>query len=1008
MNKVMYKTRFVFGAIAVCSVMITRCSEPNVESSVSSLAHLQRRYFLAKTDSTAKGQVIMALEEYYLRFAVPDSLRQKVEYRVTQQLNSTKIADVAISSDTNIYRQEAQLQNILQNVLVACARAEREAFQKMLDAAQQLAQIVAAGTASQYWVLFCQRLALLTPSQARNALMARISEKYAYDEMKVKNYAEAEGLAALALQQRLPDDERLRLDSIQRLQTILHEHYSRHELSIGLAEAFLPLAKTIKYHLRASGLLYMQAESFFEQKDHQATIACLDTVIANAERFSQLANMSWFRQPCLLRKIDIYTELGEFTKAWRTCDEVDWRVLDNEQFIWLHIAKSNLFLETGHYAEAEAEINIAKAHAEKTNDVANRVKCLINLGVLYGRLSEPARALFYYRQAEALLNTTRPNPVVRLLILANSADILSARNDTLQFEQAINAAKTLLRQVENPYREALLLTSIGNRYRNAKKVSTALQYFTEADSVADQNSFWSYALKCKIERVDCLIKLSHFWAAENLLASIKLQAEAIDDVEILIEAYDLLGQLYFREGQVELAAETLQRLLCQVDTMSVRMARPALLMAYRQKIYDGLKRAVFYDLAMKNYASAFDKLAQAKDCVLRRLLKKPGDKRRTAQQNLHRADSLAAQLPAQALLLDYLIMPDSLYVFMLAANKPLTLLRKKIDYAALQQMAQAYRDSIRQTSQRFKAYKTAQIQAHYDGTIVLAQQLYRELLGWAELEQRLRQSQQLYIVPDEFLHEISFETLIGSDCKTPIFLANEIAVSILPSIGLLTTAPSTNGTAQLRKCSPKILLSVDRQFPDAERFVTQTKLLYPNTEELTLHYGQVTKATVLAALQNNYSIYIFVGHGLANAEFPEQGYISLCVKLFEGGTQSVDLTVADLRTINWLDADMVMLIGCETAGITLYRGTGISGLQREFLRLGAKTVLGNLWKADATYAIPQAWDFLSYWSATGNAAPALQESQKKTIQTLQKKTGYYRGPHPYFWGSPVLLTTTIH
>ena len=102
---------------------------------------------------------------------------------------------------------------------------------------------------------------------------------------------------------------------------------------------------------------------------------------------------------------------------------------------------------------------------------------------------------------------------------------------------------------------------------------------------------------------------------------------------------------------------------------------------------------------------------------------------------------------------------------------------------------------------------------------------------------------------------------------------------------------------------------------------------------------------------------------------------------------------------------MVMLVGCETAGGKLYRGTGISGLQQEFLSLGVKNVLGNLWEVNAPHAIAQARDFLTTWAMTGNPSRALRESQLKAVQGLQGHR-YYQQPHPYFWGSAVLLTAT--
>jgi CHAT domain-containing protein len=185
--------------------------------------------------------------------------------------------------------------------------------------------------------------------------------------------------------------------------------------------------------------------------------------------------------------------------------------------------------------------------------------------------------------------------------------------------------------------------------------------------------------------------------------------------------------------------------------------------------------------------------------------------------------------------------------------------------------------------------------------------------------------------------------------------------------------------------------------------------LFPLAEELTIPDGVITKDKVLVQLQKGYQIYIFVGHGQANSQYPDQGYIELAIKTSKTpAAKTIRLTMADLKTINWLGAEMVMLVGCETAGGKLYRGAGISGLQQEFLALGAKNVLGNLWEVDATFAIPQAQDFLATWAATWDSPRALQTSQRQTMQALRESRYYQQLPHPYFWGSAVLLTAASH
>ena len=108
--------------------------------------------------------------------------------------------------------------------------------------------------------------------------------------------------------------------------------------------------------------------------------------------------------------------------------------------------------------------------------------------------------------------------------------------------------------------------------------------------------------------------------------------------------------------------------------------------------------------------------------------------------------------------------------------------------------------------------------------------------------------------------------------------------------------------------------------------------------------------------------------------------------------------MADLQKSDWSAAELVWLIGCETAEGKLYQGSGISGLQQSLLALGARSVLASLWKIDAAQAVPQVQWFLNTWSETLDPAAAFSALQRHSIQAL-RQDNYYRRPHPYLWGS---------
>ncbi len=972
----------------------------------TTLAELQKQYLLAETEAE-KAKVVEWVEKFYLKLSIPDSIRQRLDQEVARQIDAAKITVEEVAPDTNVYRLESRLQDLLRQAAIARARNENEIFQTIIKQAQYLAQKVDAETHNDYWKPFVEHVSIFTREEARTWLKARKAERLYVDHSSLGRQKDAEFYAALGLQlvQRI-DDQRLYLDIIQRLQRILSEYYSMYELSIALAQKSLPQAEQIKYYSRVNGLLYVQAEAFSGMGQNQAARALYDQVSSNAEKFNQIDDMSWYKRNILLRMGDIYRDLGEFEKAWQVCREAERLISNESEIIDLQILKFNLFLAMGRYGEAKEELKKAMELADSRRDNENLIRCFINFGALHGRLTEYDLAMAYYQRAQALFTAFSPNLPQRLLVFANIAEILAVQQDSSQLQQMIDEAKGFLRLAYNPYLEALILSDIGVWYQLARKYRASIEYYQKADSIADQNGFLRFALEKRIDRIDCLIALSRFSEAKALLTEAETLARGLNHLIGLINVLERSAQIQYREGNMAQAIEISNRLCHELDVISSRLNDSELLIAYRQKIYDALKNAVLYEIALHHNEAAFIKLDAAKAYALKnRLLNRQAAGEATNGKPRH-SDFVRSRLRAGQLVLDYMITPDTLYVFVLDQSG-LQLRRKKIDSRVLQQTTRAYRDSINRSLRLFQKHDVNFAKAHYTGALALAEKLYEELLGWPEIAARLPQTDLLYIIPDEFLYEVPFSTLIANRSDTQTFLVNHTAVLASPSASLLPVEKRAAAVSNQPKTF-KALISADKRFPGAEKFVKKVKELFPLAEELIVQDGNAAKDHALAQLQKGYQVYIFVGHGQANSQFPDQGYIELAIKISKAAaTKTIRLTMADLKAINWLGAEMVMLVGCETAGGKLYRGAGISGLQQEFLALGAKNVLGNLWEVDATYAIPQAQDFLATWAATCDLPRALQTSQRQTLQRLQESR-YYQLPHPYFWGSAILLIATHH
>jgi CHAT domain-containing protein len=912
-----------------------------------------------------------------------------------------------VAPDTNVYRLESRLQDLLRQAAIARARDENQTFQTLIHQARKLAKIVDAGMENNYWTPFVEQVNVFTREQAQAWLKARRAEGLYHEFSKQGKFPEAEFYVSLGLKFiRQIDDQRLYLDVIQRLQRVLCDYHAMPELSIALTQKPLLQAEKIKYHLRANGLLYYQAEALFKMGENQAALKLFDAVSSNAEKLGEINVRQWFKKYSLLRKGDLYRELGEFDEAWHVCREAEKLISNKADTVNLRLLEFNLFLATGYYESAEEVLKNTIKLAEKLEDKQDLIMCYNNFGGLYARLTDYDLALAYYRRAQALFTALSPNLSTRLMVLANIADILAVKQDSAQLQQMIDDAKEFLRLAYNPYLEALLLSTVGLWHQLAEDYYSAIECYNKADSISLQNGYLRFALEKRIDRADCLIALARFEEAKTLLAETEILARRLNNLNGLINVLDRTAQIQYREGNIDQAIETSNRLLYELDAMSSRFNNPARLIAYRQKIYDAHKNAVLYEIALQNNESAFVKLDAAKAYALKnRLLNHIANGEATNGKS-HQSDFARARLRPGELLLDYMVKPDTLYVFVLDQNG-LRLRRKKIDSRVLHQTIRAYRDSINRSPRLFQTHDVNFAKAHYTGTLALAEKLYQELFAWPEITARLPQTDLLYIIPDEFLYDVPFSTLIANCSDTQTFLVNHTAVLASPSASLLPVEKRAAAVSNQSKTF-RALISADKRFPGAEKLVTKIKELFPLAEELIVQDGNAAKDQAMAQLQKGYQVYIFIGHGQANSQFPEQGYIELAIKTSKAAaTKTIRLTMADLKTINWLGAELVMLLGCETAGGKLYRGAGISGLQQEFLALGAKNVLGNLWEVDATFTIPQAQDFLATWAATWDLPRALQTSQRQTMQTLQESR-YYQLPHPYFWGSAILLTATHH
>jgi len=991
----------VIAAVAVATLLWLRRE--------TSLVDLQKEYLFAESDEE-REKVIDRLEDYYLNLSVPDSIRQQVDDEVASLLETTEIDPAAYTQDkwdTNVYKLENRLRGLIKTAMIARARDDEALFRKLMHVATEMAANVDKGTGADYWVAFVDEKSEVTNEGAIAWLKAERAARLCYEDYFSERWRQAELYGSIGLKHIAETkNSRLKLDILQRLQFMLYGYRGLYELSVGLAGESLKKANEVNYILRSQAIAHYQADALFENGRIVEALDNFQKLKNSAESHSQVPSMKWYFNKSLFRIANCYWRTGQLHEALALLKKIEGYKLDSSDKIWLHSSRGLINRRLGNYVMAELEYRIALAIADSINDGSNQIRILNNFGFMYSELTEYNEALKYYKQVQTLLDKFFPEDAeYRINLFINIARVKEKQGETKIVAGLINDSDKLLRKLGAlPIRNADMLITIGTLSSEIGKNQEAIKKFHEADVLCDEHGLTRLGLEGKLKLAEIMIRLKRYSDARDKINETLHIAKQYDDSERVIDLLALLAELEYQEGNLEKAVETSNRLIAEIENIiHSGFEGSRRLISYHQKIYDYLKKAVTYEIQLERLDYAFTKLDYAKSLSSRYHTVKGNGIHHTDKVNRGPAyvDLRKSQIGEQSLLINFMLTSDELYLFTLDRDR-LHLFRKKIDFESLGKTISAYLDALNKTVEIFDRYDVDTIDAHFYNTTQLAHKLFQELMGWPDLLANLQKVEVIYIIPDEFLYKIPFSTLVLKDSEPVSYLVQNVAVVNLQSASALESK-----NVWLEKSDTKnlnVLISADPNFQEMKKFVSDINKLIPSAQIIAIDEDKVEKKDIIEKLSENFDVYVFSGHSVANPIEPELSYIEVFAKSSLGAnSQTFKIKLADLRALKWSSPKLVLLVGCETAGGKLYRGSGFLGLQNLLLSQGAQNVLASLWKIDAAQAIPQTKDYLHLYLQNFNPALALRKTQIKAINDLNNHS-YYRKPHPYFWGAYTLYS----
>lgn len=225
----------------------------------------------------------------------------------------------------------------------------------------------------------------------------------------------------------------------------------------------------------------------------------------------------------------------------------------------------------------------------------------------------------------------------------------------------------------------------------------------------------------------------------------------------------------------------------------------------------------------------------------------------------------------------------------------------------------------------------------------------------------------LVIVPDGALHYIPFAALPDPDFPSvPLVVGHEIVS--LPSASVLDVqrrvlARPARAPKAVAILADPVFTAADDRLPKAVpgappvqpapwgrlaatgREAKAIARLLPADQVFLATGPKASRATALSGELAHYRTVHFATHGLIESEVPRSSFLALSILDEKRRPLEGSLGLSDIYNLK-LQADLVVLSGCETALGREIRGEGLMGLTQGFLYAGAERVMASLWRVE--------------------------------------------------------------
>jgi CHAT domain-containing protein len=260
----------------------------------------------------------------------------------------------------------------------------------------------------------------------------------------------------------------------------------------------------------------------------------------------------------------------------------------------------------------------------------------------------------------------------------------------------------------------------------------------------------------------------------------------------------------------------------------------------------------------------------------------------------------------------------------------------------------------------------------------------------------LASGQRFVLVPDRSLHSLNFETLPDPDNPSK-YLLERATLELAPSLDILADPrpPALSADSLLLIGDPLQAIEEYPRLPYAANEIDLISNTLPSQKRTVLEGEHAYPDAYREARPGQFSWIHFAAHAAANQNSP----LDSALILSRHGA-AYQLSAREVMNVP-LNATLVTLSACRSAGAKTYSGEGQVGLSWAFLRAGARSVVAGLWDVTDRSTAALMADF--YDQLAHDAAP-VEALRHAKLTLLHGGKAYQK---PFYWGPFQLYAGTI-